>query len=77
MKLRILVALCLVFVTSCEGYEQQLQLSHLEEIHYYQDKRTDLCFAMISDSGYYVALATVPCDVVEDYLENLPAEVRR
>ncbi|NCN53001.1 hypothetical protein GW950_00880 [Candidatus Wolfebacteria bacterium] len=45
----------------------------IQEMRYFQDKRTELCFAAHSE-GTQKMMATVPCEKVKDYLFVPPKE---
>jgi len=53
-------------------YHPTVKEKLIQNIQYYQDTRTGLCFAVSEASGAgSSALATVPCDKVKDHLSQV------
>lgn len=76
--LKILAITLVVLFTSCNQTSTKFKANNFkqEDITYVKDRRTNLCYAILAgrktgdadQSG--LGFACVPCEQVEDYLEN-------
>jgi hypothetical protein len=76
MKIKIAVLAAILTATACL-YACRTQQEHVqkaqEQILYFQDVRTDLCFALLRGDSR-AGLATVPCDAILEHQIKPPVK---